>query len=48
MDSVRIQWDAEHDTYVLHVPGQKDMVLTIQDLEDIQDALKRTFAEITA
>ncbi len=40
MDSVRIEWNPEQDTYTLHVPGQKDMVLTIKELEDIEDAIQ--------
>jgi hypothetical protein len=48
MDSVRLTWDAENDTYVLHVPGQTDMVLTIGDLMDVKARVDATIAETLA
>lgn len=43
MDSIRISWNADHDSYVLHVPGQKDMVLLVKELSEIKDAIQSIF-----
>ena len=39
MDSIRVTWDAENDVYVLHVPGQKDMVVEFGEMQDLHAAM---------
>ena len=48
MDSIRITWDADNDTYVIHVPCFKDVVVTIQGLEDLKGEIEARLKEVSA
>lgn len=42
MDSTRIEWNAEEDTYIVHILGKfapKDFALRIDELQDLQSAI---------
>jgi hypothetical protein len=48
MDSVRIEWIAECDLYNVHIPDQEDMLLSIQNLEALQDAIAKVMKDMSA
>jgi hypothetical protein len=45
---VSIEWDADHDVYVIHDTEKQRMVLTISGLEGLQDEINRIMQELEA
>ena len=48
MDSIRITWDADQDTYVIHIPHYKDSAVTIEGLEELKAEIEARLAEVSA
>ncbi len=45
---VKIVWDAENDMYAVYMHGQPLVYVPISYLEELEEEIKRVFAEVSA